>query len=423
VEWRVADSGLIAAPNGLGGLKAVGDVYLAYDPTRSRYVLVGTSGEQTSSSLYFSTSSDGLNWSTLQEVLSGPGSNRSFDYGSVAVDSTGRIIVGAVKYFDNLQTSYADGYWVTTSSDGGLSWSPQYEVANPTLQGDQRWGINSRVVAAGTHFLVFTPSLQSDKQQFQPHAVSYYFENGGTWSGPSMLMSFPAPMNNSPSTYSNKYIYYAPLIDASGNAAGKWAVTFQINSGGYNNVNVCTGVNNSASGCISINPASDDEFMNGVSVDPNGGVWVSYLTYSTVVTRQTPLYHQTIYFPAAGGALGATGDYDVDPTSWWSDTAQYRCGVTCWAAGDYARIGSNGYLAADSPYVKQDGPPGYSGLFQIFATDPQAAAPPNTFTPRPIAYPPGTVLQASSVPNPAWTLGIRPEDPKRRKMPGLLIAK
>jgi len=415
--WRT--SGIISAPNGSGGQKPVGDVYLAYDSLRSRYVMAATSEEEASSSLYFSTSSDGLNWSTLQAVLSGPGLGGAFDYGSVAVDSAGRIIVGAVKYFDNLQTSSANGYWVRTSSDGGNSWSTPYEVASPN-PGDQRWGINSRVVAAGNHFLVFTPSLQPGVR-FQPTAVSYYFESGGSWSGPSLLMSFSAPMNNSPTTYNGNSIYYAPLIDASGNSSGKWAVTFQMNWAGYNNVNVCTGIYNSPSGCTTINPAYDDEFMNGVSVDPNGGVWLSYLTYSTLFSRQVPLYHQTIYFPVAGGVLGATGDYNVAPTSWYLDRAQFRCGPSCWAEGDYARIGSNAYLGVDSPYVKQ-APPYSCGLFQIFASDPQGATPPNTFTPHPVYYPPGAVLQGSAGPNPASTLGIPPEDPKRRKVPGWLVA-
>jgi len=121
--------------------------------------------------------------------------------------------------------------------------------------------------------------------------------------------------------------------------------------------------------------------------------------------------------------LGTTGDYNINPTSWWFDSQAYWCGPTCWAEGDYARIGSNPYLALDSPYVRQASP--YScGLFQIFAVDPQGATPPNAFTPRPVYYPPGTVLQGSAAPNPAWTLGtlgIRPEDPKRRKTPGMLV--
>lgn len=447
-----AKSDVIAGPGG----KQVGDVYLAYDstPGRSRYVLVATSFEETSSSLYFSTSSDGVNWAPLQEVLSGPGQGGAFDYGSVAVDSTGRIIVGAVKYFDNLQTYHADGYWVSTSTDGGTSWSQPYEVATPT-GGDQRWGINSRVVGAGDHFMVFTPSLQPFSFQFLPQAVSYFFESNGSWSAPTLLMPFPnnVPLNNSPDAYAvgpnpnsnpyrvpGAYLYYAPLIDASGNGSGKWAVTFQVNSNGYNNVAVCTGTYNSSSGCMIINPATDDEFMNGVNVDPNGGVWLSYLCYSSTSARSLPLFHQTIYFPASGGVLGVTGDYNVWPayipppasgnpsSNWYLDNSQDRCGQVCLAEGDYARIGSNPYLSLDSPFVNAEqaenrNPPGQIGLFQIFATDPQGKPPSNTFTPHPVYYPPGTGIQGPATVVPSVSLGIAPENPKRRKMPGALIRK
>lgn len=196
----------IRAPDGFGGFKSVGDVFLAYDSSRSRYVLVGTSFEEFSSSLYFPTSTDGINWGALQEVLSGPPQGGAFDYGSVAVDSTGRIIVGAVKYYDNQQTSYANGFWIRTSTDGGANWSSYYEVA-PPQPSDQRWGINSRVVAAGNHFLVFTPSLNAGAQ-FRPYAVSYYYEDSGTWSAPTLLFSFSSPLSNSPGTYLGYYIFW-----------------------------------------------------------------------------------------------------------------------------------------------------------------------------------------------------------------------
>jgi len=280
-------------------------------------------------------------------------------------------------------------------------------------QQDKRWGINSRVVAAGSQFYVFTPSLL-DGAQFQPKAISYYFQSGGTWVGPTLLMQFASPENNSPS--GTTPIYYAPLIDASGNASGTWAVTYQFKNGGYNNVAVCT---NNPSGCYVINPNTDDEFMNGVSVGPEGGIWTSYLTYSSVSSRQLPLYHQTIYLkPGQGtaGALGATGNYNVDPTSWYSINTADRCSAPCLAAGDYARIASNPYLGLDSPYIDRSPISGNNDLFQIFAFDPQGSAPKNTFTPKPVYYPIGSDLRSLGTPNPPETLGIAPE--QRRKMPG-----
>jgi hypothetical protein len=187
-----------------------------------------------------------------------------------------------------------------------------------------------------------------------------------------------------------------------------------VNVGGYNQVMVCN-----AQGCWYVNPATDDEFMNGVSVGPEGGLWVSYLTYSSVTSRQLPLYHQTIYLPPTGGVLGATGDYNVDPTSWYPDNTADRCLPIngCYAMGDYARIGSNSYQGnpgVGSPYLSRSG--SIIDMFQIFGLDPQGQRPKNTFTPVPIHYPLGSDLRGIGKPNPPETLGVAPE--KRRKMPG-----
>jgi hypothetical protein len=172
---------------------------------------------------------------------------------------------------------------------------------------------------------------------------------------------------------------------------------------------------NNPSECVSINPANDDEFMNGVTVGPEGGIWSHTFTYRPLNTRQLPLYHQTIYLPPGGGALGATGDYAVEPTSWSSNTSNDRCVQTCFAMGDYARIGSNNYPGVGSPYVKSSG--SGNDLFQVFAFDPQDPAPKNTFTPLPIYYALGADVRHLGRPVPPESLGIAPE--KRRKLPGL----
>ena len=390
--------------------KAIGDVYLSYDATRSKYLLVGTSLEPTNSSLYFATSPDGVTWSNLQEVLSGPQQGGAFDFGSIAVDSSGRLIVGSVKYTDTGNTINAQGFWISISYDGGASWSSPYQVAAPTSQ-DPRWGINSRVVGAGNQFCVFTPSLLPGPL-FQPTSLSYYIENQGLWSGPNLIMTFSPPMNNSPN--GTAPIYYAPLIDAAGSSSGTWAVTFQMMTGSNNNVVMCK---NNPVGCYSVNAATDDEFMNGVSVDPLGGVWVSYLTYSSLSSRQLPLYHQTIYFPSAGGVLGVTGDFNVDPLSWTPMTSQDRCFPSaCYAEGDYAHLGSRntGSPGISAPYVNRSS----SGneLFQLFEWDPQGTRPANTFAPNAVFHPIGTDLRGTGVPVPAESLGVAPE--KRRKLPG-----
>jgi hypothetical protein len=116
--------------------------------------------------------------------------------------------------------------------------------------------------------------------------------------------------------------------------------------------------------------------------------------------------------------LGVTGDYNVDPTAWFFVYSQDRRSSGCYAAGDYARIGSNSYQGnpgVGSPYMNRSGC--IIDMFQIFAFDPPGPRPTNTFTPVPIRYPLGSNLRAAGKPNPPETLGIAPE--RRRKMPGL----
>jgi hypothetical protein len=155
--------------------------------------------------------------------------------------------------------------------------------------------------------------------------------------------------------------------------------------------------------CFAVNQAQDEEFLNGVSVNSSGGIWVSYLTYSgtgyTPATRgPLPLDHQTIYLKPAGGALGVIGDYNVDPTLWRRDTTAERSALPadpnnnpfpCVVMGDYARIGTNDLLGLDSPYVNSSNCLDEAlkaackdeDLFQIFAFDPTGSPPPRPSLP------------------------------------------
>ncbi len=73
-QWTQSPS-VLTTPAG----KAIGDVFTGFDAfhNNGQYVLVGSGYDLTSSSLWFGTSSDGLNWSTLREVL--PGKDTSAD--------------------------------------------------------------------------------------------------------------------------------------------------------------------------------------------------------------------------------------------------------------------------------------------------------------------------------------------------------
>lgn len=440
-QW--VPSGPIKEPSG----NPIGDVFTAYDAVHNQYLLATGQLENTNSSVYFATSSDGRTWPALQPIMSSP--NGAFDYSSVAVDSNGRIIVGAVLYQNTQNTSQTWGYDVIigTYSGGQLQWSginPVVVPPGPQVQSGTadtaRWGINGRVVAAGSRFYIFLPALLQG-YQFAPLAVYNYVENGGgSWSGPYLIRDFSGnPPDNNSQYFSQLpgYLYYAPLIDASGNASGTWAVTFQaktdgINSLPYNNTWVCA----STRGCGLANEyAGGPEFSNGVSVDTLGGTWISHIFFLDYPTNLSALYHQTIYFPPPGTncgngtACGANGATNVNPTSWAAPSVPPgaqpdRCqdaSTNCLGIGDYARVGTNGgspsnnSLWLDAPYVNFD--PNHQGeLFQLFYIDPQGPAPPNTFTVNPVFYPLGGEDLAIGKPRPSYALGVPPE--RRRKMPG-----
>jgi len=422
-----------------GQSHGLGDPFLSYDTTRGRYVLVATDPDVNQSCAYFKTSTDGINWSNdpLEAILVGS-SGRAYDYSSIAVDNTGRIIVGAVLYQNKGNTSQCLGYFVTIFSNG--QWSAPIQVAFPNSgtnpAGDpNRWGIGGRVAAAGNQFYVFLPAFASGSQ-FVPLGAWLYtepFTGAPSYPVPVANLSGYAPANNTPLGVSPA-VYFAPLIDANGNGNGVWAVAFQAANGigGANNVNVCWGTNTTVqqgqpATCYVVNQTSVFQFMGGVAVDYLGGLWVSYLGYSGG-GYQTPLLHQTIYLVPNQLHIGSTGSSNIQPTSWLSvgfgDDAD-RCGFTCYAMGDYARIGvnqgnpndpNNNPLGVSAPFVNffQGGG---TQLNQLFYYDPPGPPSFNSFTPNVIAYPPDAKW-AGPIPPPhqPGSLGVAPE--LRRKWPG-----
>ncbi len=422
-----------------GGSQLLGDGFVAWDSSRGQYLLVATDANA-NSSVWFGTSTDGLCWNNctnvLRQIMIPPGDGSGFDYASIAVDSSNprRIIVGAVHYQNIYDTTQCVGYNVAISTDGGQSWTPApyTDVAVQPGPGPapNRWGITGRVVGAGNQFYVFL-SMLAPGAQFAPLAVYYYAENGGAWSLQPVIMNFQnnPPLNNNVNCISaldsnscnpptNGYIYYAPLIDANGNDSGKWSVTFQARTGGggqYNNVYECSGTGMVQNGCYAPNVFSADEYLNAVSVGPEGGIWISLLTFSGV--NYPNLQHEMLYLPPGQGWLGTAGYYNINERSWPQDNSQDRCTVLCYAMGDYARIASNPYVAVDAPFTDFQQNPSYiPQLFQLFYQDPQGTVPSSAFKPNPIYYPPGTILSGPSVPNPTQARGIAPE--LRVKMPG-----
>jgi hypothetical protein len=265
------------------------------------------------------------------------------------------------------------------------------------------------VVAAGSVFEAFIPTLTMQDNSFLPTLIQRYQSSDGlNWSAPTSIGmgSFGAPTNNSPQLNTPSgpiWLFYAPLLAAAGYTNGLWSVAFQANQSGWNNVILCT----SDRGCSFVNYANDDEFLAGTSVSGDSAYWVSYLAYSTLDTRQLPLISQSLYFPPGQSPIWLNYS-GVDPTGWTSSLSGRCPGVIgCLGAGDFATIASNPYAGASTPFVMHSASQ-KSVLFQNFLQDPPA--PPDFKGTRPnvVPIPYGADISALGKPVPFEAWGLDP---------------
>ncbi len=385
----------LTAPNGFG----TDDVNMNWDATRGRFVFVALDLNVPHNVWYgYSTDSSGTAWvfgNNGQPIFSA--SIAAWDYPSVGVDATGRVIAGAVRYLPcpPPQTGSCPYGYFSAISTGGNNFSGPYPIISALNPGAQ-----SRVVATNDLFEAFIPTLNT---KFLPTYI-YRKESadGINWNGPLSIGmgSFGAPNNNTPPGTSSTILYYAPLLAAQGYTNGLWAVAFQANNGGYNNVTLC----NSNRGCGWVNSQADDQFLAGTSVSGDGGYWVAYLTYQS--PRNPPLIAQAIYFPSGKPGIGATTVSGINPTSWTK--TQPRCtGGGCYEAGDFATVASNPYAASSTPFI-QTGSVRPNDLFQVFVEDPQTLDNVPNFTPNFIPIAEGADVTNLAVPVPSGSEGLPP---------------
>lgn len=391
----------LTAPNGLG----TNDVNMNWDSGRARFVFVALdtpcSGCAHNVWYGYSTDSSGSSWvfgNSTQPIFSSGAAD--WDYPSVGVDSSGRVIAGAVKFLacpppQTGECSY--GYYSVISSDG-TSFSSQYPIVSSLNSGAQ-----SRVVATNDQFEAFVPTLTVINGSWLPTYIARYESSDGVnWNGDLGIGmgSFGAPNNNTPpGTFSIGPIFYAPLLAAQGYTNGLWTVAFQANNAGYNNVILCT----SDRGCGWVNAAADDEFLVGTSVSGDSGYWVSYYAYQN--PRNPPLITQAIYFAAGQSGIGATTNTGIDPTHW--TTSQYRCPVTCYEAGDFHTVASNPYASSTTPFIQQ-GSGKQNDLFQGFVQDPQTVANVPNFKPNYIPISRGTDVTGMAAPVSSGAFALPP---------------
>jgi hypothetical protein len=385
----------LTPPNGL----QTGDVNLSWDPVRNRFVFALLDfGSFANPNIWYghSTDSSGSQWvfaNNGQPVFSSA-AGPDWDYPSIGVDASGRVIIGGVNF-------NPVGYYAAVSSDGETFSSPSIL---PLSGSGASLGAQSRVVAAGGTFHVFVPILSG--QNLPTEVDRYESTDGVNWSGPSIVMSFGAPLNSAQPGGSDRPIFYAPLLSAAGYTDGRWIVGSQINNGGWNNLEICT----SDRGCGLVNAGADDQFLAGVSVSGDG-YWATYTTYSTLGSRSLPLITQAIYFPSGQAAIGATTNANIDPTSWAvaglpGQSPPPRCASQCYAGGDYNTPSSNPFAGSNSTFVQRSSR--QDDLFQSFQQDPQGTPNVANFKPNFVSHGLGINLAARSVPVPRDSRALSP---------------
>ena len=375
-SWNGAWSSRYALYSPLGS--GLDDLNLNYDSVRNRFVFAALDLTSPPNVWYgYSTDATGTAWVVSGIAFPNTFSSAGWDYPSIGVDASGRIIVGAVSYVTSPcppgVPNCPNGYYATLSTNGSNFSSPAL-VSPGTKPG---YGAGSRVVATNNLFHAFVPTLNSS---FLPTAVGRYQSSDGTsWPVRYPVATFVAPSNNSPA--GTTQIYYATLLAAQGYTNGLWVTAFQINNGGFNNAYMCT----SNRGCGIVNSYGSDQFLVGASVSGDSGFWVSYYTYSSA-PRTLPLSTQAIYYAPGKAGVGATTNTGIQPTSWYYSAN--RCpGEYCYGAGDFQTVASNPYASASTPFIKQSSDP--DDLFQSFVEDPQESPGTGSFVPNTIWFPLG----------------------------------
>jgi hypothetical protein len=381
--------------------RPIGDVYLEWDSVRTRCVFCAVDMAAAYPNIWygFSNDSSGSSWTVRAAPALAATISYGWDYPSIGVDANGRIIIGAVQMPGN------SAFYAAVSNDGGATFSAPVQIPTADSAGFVR-GPRGRVVATSGAFHVFIPVLQ-DVSPYLPVSVErYQSSDGKTWSAPSTLASFEAPLNSSPGTYCGSQgcyaLYYAPLLDARGSTNGQWAVAFPVNNGGYNNIYLCT----SDRGCGFVNATNNDQFLAGTAIGAHPGTaqadyWCSYLTFHSSGTRSLPLAVQSAYLPAGGAAVVSTTSSNVDPSAWL--VRGDRCIDNCYTAGDFAGIAASLSSIVSAPFVQRDAVK--NNLFQAFFQMPSSTA---YFSANPSlgTYAVGASLQSLGLTLPAQSMGL-----------------
>jgi hypothetical protein len=330
------------------------DQYLYWDAVHARWSHVALDyGSQVGSwhSVYHSWSTNGSTWTgptlcgtaaTQNQRATGLAAdlyvNISWDFPSVAVSSTGRIVAGASKIVGGNQ-----GYWTAYSDDGGATW----HGPNPVLS--VRGG-TSRLVWSQSGFHVFTVNTTGMPTYVLEH---YQSSDGVTWVKQPNLSTYMMPWESAtiPGLNPPGDLAFAAVPDAVASSGLGWVVAYPLNINGRNAINVVTELG----GGTTVN-YSTDLFSLGIATSSSGDWYLSYQTFQGG-DRVLPVQEGVVYrVPGSNPVyLGATIEKGIQVGQWFYFTSDlHRCkNQPCYCSGDFFRPTMNKFTSASVPFILQ----------------------------------------------------------------------
>lgn len=271
------------APDGSGPLV---DQYLEWDSLRNRFVLCGQTGGFSRSVWFgYSTDASGKEW----RIQPTPVFTGAPDFPSCAVNTAGVVVVGATSPGGLTAPEtwrFATKRSTGMDSNGHMVFQSTPTFVETTPAPGTYEGALSRVVAAGSTFQVFIPSIyyeflpDGSRHPFAdlPFALARYPSADGLSWGPKidLIPAFSPPYNDSrrnspvggywPGAWGSYPIFYGTAIDAHGSPSGHWSVVVptlrNIAGANYTNLMMCSSV---IGGCAVVDERPNDQFMGAVA--------------------------------------------------------------------------------------------------------------------------------------------------------------
>ena len=158
-----------------GTYLAVSDPSIAYDQAHSRWLLTSLAISTSSDTVVVSRTTDGLNWAGPIVISNSPDSDKDW----IACDNTQTSPYYGHCYVEWDDPSQNGLIWMSTSSDGGMTWGPAQNTA------DSAGGIGG-VPVVQPNGTVIVPIQDATGT----HVVAYTSLNGGvSWTAPVTIAS------------------------------------------------------------------------------------------------------------------------------------------------------------------------------------------------------------------------------------------